>query len=606
LNPRSILSSLRYVVAIAIAFAITKLDIQSLEAYLYDLRFQLRPNSVSSQKVEVVLTGKETTELFKRVPNISEHRVTLERILNDKPLAVVYITQIVNLAGTPEEKASFADLLSRHPQVIQGYPDFALKDEKRTLLAPPFQNVMAYPAPFTRDRSVYAKDDVTRRVLLSYADQKTIHWLVASQINPEVIALQNIRGRFFDYEADQTFIDFVRRDELPKKTFLDVFNQSIPAGHFKDKVVVIGDDLWQESSAYVRTPYDRSVDALTLTEMHANMIDSLIRNSAPIKAARWFDLLINIVMALLTVNLVFLMRPLNGLFFLVGMLFSYSLVSYLAFWPFGFWLPMANPFLTVFLTYYFFIPYRLIVENRRSWEYYQKNKLLSEVEELKTNFIGMMSHDLKTPLARIQGMADVITQETTPLSPSQVEAVDSIRQSANDLVRFISTILNYAKIESEGVQLHLQPKDINQMIKEIVKKYEFLAKLRHIKLITELEPLFSINVDSELLNQAISNLVENAIKYSPDHSKVLISTEENNGSIQIQVADQGSGISQEDLKNIFTKFFRSKEAKTSTVKGSGLGLYLSKYFVELHKGSISVESSEGQGSTFTVELPVGL
>lgn len=243
MNPRTILSSLRYVVAIGIAFAITKLDIQSLEAYLYDLRYRLKPNAISSQRVDVILTSKETTELFKRVPNIAEHQKLLENVLKGNPLSVVYVSQIVNLPGTLEQKVAFADFLSKHPQVIQGHPEFALKEEKRTILPPPFQNVMAYPAPITRDGAVYAKDGVTRRVLLNYADQKTIHWLVASQINPEVIALQNVRGRFFDYEADQAYVDFVRKKSLTKHSFLAVYSGQVPADTFKDKVVVIGDDL---------------------------------------------------------------------------------------------------------------------------------------------------------------------------------------------------------------------------------------------------------------------------------------------------------------------------------------------------------------------------
>jgi signal transduction histidine kinase len=101
----------------------------------------------------------------------------------------------------------------------------------------------------------------------------------------------------------------------------------------------------------------------------------------------------------------------------------------------------------------------------------------------------------------------------------------------------------------------------------------------------------------------LSNLLENAIKYSPENSKILITSEEVDNKVVLQVSDQGMGIDPEDLPNIFMKFFRSKNAKSSPVKGSGLGLYLAKYFVELHGGSISVESALGQGTTFTVELP---
>ena len=122
----------------------------------------------------------------------------------------------------------------------------------------------------------------------------------------------------------------------------------------------------------------------------------------------------------------------------------------------------------------------------------------------------------------------------------------------------------------------------------------------------KLEPLFPISVDPELMKQVFSNLVENAIKYSPDDSIVTVQSREQGEELIVDILDQGMGIPSVDLPNIFMKFFRSKDAKSSPIKGSGLGLYLAKYFVELHQGRIEVESSVGQGSTFIVELPTRL
>ena len=106
------------------------------------------------------------------------------------------------------------------------------------------------------------------------------------------------------------------------------------------------------------------------------------------------------------------------------------------------------------------------------------------------------------------------------------------------------------------------------------------------------------------MRQVFANLLENAIKYSPENTRILIATEEQRGRAIVQVSDQGQGIPPDELANVFMKFYRSKDAKASSVKGSGLGLYLAKYFVELHNGTLSVDSAPGQGSTFTVELPL--
>jgi signal transduction histidine kinase len=305
----------------------------------------------------------------------------------------------------------------------------------------------------------------------------------------------------------------------------------------------------------------------------------------------------------LTVIVVLTLTPTTGLLILGSTIIGFFFVSLLALWLGDWWIGVAHPFLAIFICYYFFIPYRLIIENRRSWEYYQKNKLLTQVEELKTNFLSMMSHDLKTPIARIQGMADVVRGDPNPLSARQTEAIDTLRRSSDELLEFVSGVLNLGRIESKALQLHLSSKDVNTLVEEVIGKLEYLARSKNIEIRAELEPLFSIKFDVDLIRQVLSNLVENAIKYSPGGTPILVTTEEREGWIVVQVSDQGPGIPEDELPHIFMKFYRSRGAKGSTIKGSGLGLYLAKYFVELHKGRILVDSSLGQGTTFTVELP---
>lgn len=343
---------------------------------------------------------------------------------------------------------------------------------------------------------------------------------------------------------------------------------------------------------------------MTAAELQANQIQTLIDNNAPKKVHKYIDLLITILISILTVYVTLSLTPAKGLLILACTLLLTALLGTFAFVVFGLWFDLAHPFLAIFLCYYFFIPYRLIRENRKSWEYYQKHKLLSEVEQLKTNFISMMSHDLKTPIARITGMTEVIYKDPVQLSPHQREALDTIRHSSDDLLKFINAILQYGSIESQGVQLHKQSKDINQLVADVIKKHQFLANVKKIKIIQELEPMFPTSVDPELMKQVFSNLLENAIKYSPDESTVWVRSREEDDKLIVEIQDQGMGIPQEDLPNIFMKFFRTHNAKTTTIKGSGLGLYLAQYFVELHKGKISVDSTQSKGSKFTVELPI--
>jgi signal transduction histidine kinase len=215
-----------------------------------------------------------------------------------------------------------------------------------------------------------------------------------------------------------------------------------------------------------------------------------------------------------------------------------------------------------------------------------------------------MSHDLKTPIARIQGMTEVMTSDDHKLSVSQHEALDNIKTSSDDLLKFINSILQYGRIESQGLELNLQSKDINKLLSEVIKKHEFLAKVKKINLNSNLEPLFPISVDPDLIKQVFSNLLENAIKYSREESTIYITTREADNNLYIDFKDEGFGIAAVDLPNIFMKFFRSHNVKISTIKGSGLGLYLASYFTELHQGSITVTSEIGIGSCFTVKLPI--
>ena len=557
------------------------------------------------EHIELVYIRPSTILKYKGIPNASVQNELLIRILDQHPKAVVYDFNLDETSGSIEDKNQWEDTIISHPNVFVGTSNTPMKGEESQLyLRDPLEKVKAVPYPKTSDNLNFAKDRVSRRIMLTYQNSPMLQVQLAAMFNPAVANPDNIRGRFNFYDTDQSYIDYGRPGAFSADNFEGVTATNANLSRFKDKIVLIGTDLELDETQYAATPFDRKPSAMPRAELQANAIETLIRNSGPIKAPPFINWILIALVSLLTVHVVLTSKPAQGLLIVGGTILSLMLMAYIAFWPFGIWLTIAQPLLAIFLCYYFFIPYRLIVENRRSWEYYQKNKLLSQVEELKSNFISMMSHDLKTPIARIQGMSDVILTDATPLSSQQREAVDTIKHSSDDLLKFINAILNYGRIESEGVQLHLQSRDINQLLKDVIRKHEFLAKIKRIQIVSELEPLFPISVDPELMKQVLSNLIENAIKYSPEDTKILVSSEERDNKIVVQVADQGPGIPPEELSNIFMKFFRSKNTKSSPIKGSGLGLYLAKYFTELHKGAIFVESSIGNGSTFTVELPI--
>ncbi len=602
-NLRSLL--LKAIFALGLTFFMAQVNLDYIESYLYDLRMRFNPARPNPGNIELIYIKPETIQAFKGYPSAKDQAHLLRMLLSAGATAVVYEFDIKEVPGSIAEKNLWESVIVKNKNVFIAGRGVPLKGEESQLILPdPLEKVTLSPGPKTADISNFAKDGVTRRMMFTYQDRALLPLELAALVNPEIKQVSNIRGRFDFYGTDQAYIDFLPADSYSAFSFEDIATQKVDPTRFKNKIVLIGTDLELTETEYVKTPFNREVVAMTLIEMQANVIDTLIRNSASVKVSKYFNWVLIFIASVLATHVVLTMKPTRGLIVLGGALAGFSIISSFAFWFFGFWLPMAAPLLAIFLCYYFFIPYRLIIENRRSWEYFQKNKLLSQVEELKTNFISMMSHDLKTPIARIQGMTDMILADTVKLSSQQREAVDTIKLSADDLLKFINAILNYGKIESQGVQLHLQSKDVNNLLQEVIRKHEFLAKLKSIQIVSDLEPLFPVPVDADLMKQVFSNLIENAIKYSPEGTKILVSSEEKDSKVVVQVIDQGAGIPADELPNIFMKFFRSKNAKSSPIKGSGLGLYLAKYFTELHQGNIFVESSIGNGSIFTVELPI--
>jgi signal transduction histidine kinase len=599
-------SLVRIALATAIAILVSQFQFDYLEAMLFDGRFRARPTPATSGQIELVAIDSVTVEKLGRVPNASDHLNLVESLKRAGAKAIVYVVNPNEIVGAYEELKVLASAMEPSKSFSElhvGVQETPLKGDKNALkLLPPFEKVQVATAPKTADRTSFAADEVTRRMLLSYQDEVSLHVELALKFNPALADEKSIRGAFEYLDSMQAYIDFRPSNTYPVMSFTSA---SAPesASRFSGKIVFVGRDIQTTVKDYARTPFSKNVVAMTLLELQANMLDTLLLNSAPVKTPRWVDMAVSILISILTVWVVLTLRPGRGLLILLGTVTAYTILSYLLFWIAGYWIGMAQPFVAVFICYYLFIPYRLIIENRKSWEYYQKNRLLTQVEELKTNFLSMMSHDLKTPIARIQGMTDVVMKDPNPLSTRQNEALQTLARSSEELLEFVSSILNLGRIESKEIRLQIKSRDPNSLINEVTEKLEYLAKPKGIEIVAELEPLFSIKMDVDLMRQVFSNLIENAIKYSPENSRILVTSEESEGRVIIQVADQGMGIPEDELPHVFAKFYRSKNAKSSTIKGSGLGLYLAKYFVELHNGTISVDSRPGVGSTFTVELP---
>ncbi len=606
--------ALRLIFAIAIGFLISTFNLDFIEGHLIDLRIKTKSflglAKAKTTPIAIVLITPKTVEKYQGEPKFKDHIRFLNQLSALNPKFIVYELRteddaFVDITGSDAEKKEFTEQIKSIPNLIFSTQNLTMKGELEPYkLKPPLDSLKLSSMPFSVDGKSFGKDGVSRRLMYQYQGQSMMQPILASYYNPAIQNVENIKGSFFYMDSMQLYIDYHPKGSFPTYSFEDIVDQKVPKEALENKLILVGTDLNKGAADYVATPFNRHFSAMTKVELQANQFQTLIDNKAPYRLPKPFTIAITILISLLTLYATLSLTPAKGLVTLAATFIGLAFFSTLLFIIFGLWIELSHPLLAIFLCYYFFIPYRLIRENRKSWEYYQKHKLLSEVEELKTNFISMMSHDLKTPIARITGMTEVIYKDPQQLSSHQREALDTIRHSSDDLLKFINAILQYGSIESQGVQLHKQAKDLNQLLSDVVKKHEFLAKVKKIKIIQELEPMFPTQVDPELIKQVFSNLLENAIKYSPDESTVWVRSREGDDTIIVEFQDQGMGIPPSDLPNIFMKFFRTHTVKTTTIKGSGLGLYLAQYFVELHKGKITVDSSPERGSKFTVELPL--
>lgn len=603
---RVVFSWLRILLALGIAFFICQIQLDYLESVFYDWRVQLRPTPPISKQIAIINIDLKTQENLKRLPEAIDYLPFFKHLALSNPKKVIYTQDFSEIIGSYEELEKLAEAATRVPLVVvedRKLPEVGLEEEFKLL--PPLQDISIVSGPKTSDSHAYSKHGVSRRMILSLEGEPLLHMQLASMVNG-LKTDKEYSGVFNLKRTNQVYIDYHPAGSYETYSFLDVAMGLVSPDAFKDKFIIVGRDTKSESSDYVLTPYSKDVLAMSRSELHANMLDTLILNSAPTTTPFWLNVLITSLIAVLTVFVVLTLRPSRGLLILAVSILAFCLISWGLFLTTKICVDMAHPFLAIFICYYFFIPYRLIIENRRSWEYYQRNNLLTQVEELKSNFLRMMSHDLKTPLARIQGMTEVVLHEQAPLSNKQIEALKTIGESSQELNEFVGSILNLGRIESKELKLQLKSRDINALMGEIIQKLSYLAQQKNISIVTEFEPMFSVKIDEDLMRQVFTNLVENAIKYSPENTSILISTEEANGRLIVQVADQGMGVDKTEVPHLFTKFYRSKNVRDGAIKGSGLGLYLARYFVDLHHGQISVESEPRIGSTFTVELPMNL
>ena len=232
----------------------------------------------------------------------------------------------------------------------------------------------------------------------------------------------------------------------------------------------------------------------------------------------------------------------------------------------------------------------------------RQNRELRELDRLKDEFVASVSHELRTPLTSIRGYIEtLLDEEPGALTDDQRRFLAIADRNAERLLKLVGDLLFMAAVDAGRLELDDRDVDVHELVRESLEHVRPAAASKSVEVFADVQEV-TVRGDAQRLAQMIDNLVSNAVKFTPAQGSVDVSAVRTNGQVEIRVADTGIGIPPIDLTRLFARFGRASNA--THVPGTGLGLSISRAIAEAHGGSIDVRSVEGEGTTFTVRLPL--
>jgi signal transduction histidine kinase len=222
---------------------------------------------------------------------------------------------------------------------------------------------------------------------------------------------------------------------------------------------------------------------------------------------------------------------------------------------------------------------------------------------LKSDFVSNVSHELRTPLSLIRLYAE--TLEMGRVTPEKHrEYFQIIRKESERLSALINNILDFSRIEAGRKEYDFRETDMRELVHNTLDSYRYQIEQNGFTFEERVDPVPAMRVDREAIARSLLNLVNNALKYSQDRKYIGVNLYRENGNVNLEVVDHGIGIPAQEQQKIFEKFYRVGDPLVHNTKGSGLGLSLVRHIVEAHGGQVGVDSTPGEGSKFTIRLPI--
>ncbi|MEJ2047318.1 MAG: ATP-binding protein, partial [Dehalococcoidia bacterium] len=239
-----------------------------------------------------------------------------------------------------------------------------------------------------------------------------------------------------------------------------------------------------------------------------------------------------------------------------------------------------------------------------AWVLFQDLTELRSLQTMRRELVGNISHELRTPLSTIKAIVETLKDGAINDQEVAEGFLTSIDSEVDRMTQIVAELTELSRIETGKAEFNLEETNLNLLVKETMAQLSPYAERQGVAVATDLsDNLPPVTADRERIRQVVTNLLHNAIKFSHQGGRVVISTRQEGGYVSVSIADKGIGIAREDLPHVFERFYKADKSRSGG--GTGLGLAIAKHVVQAHGGEISVQSEEGKGSVFSFTLPLG-